>query len=618
MAEDNNTGYEFETEENPNSEQQDALAAQIKLNFEEAYNHKTALGLMDDWANFEDYWAGRVNETGGEDHPASNTNIINPIIESQVADLVDQPLDLMVKGLEPSDQVYAKDTKAVLEWVWKKNNPELLRDKLERQRLKFGGAVVKVWFDPYKYNNRGLPVVDAVNAANFFPDPKIKDYLKMQDADFIIHAMPKSIKYLRQRFGERAKAVEANANYQNSPLIYADSNKDSSGTAGKSQALLLEQWSKELDEDDNWVLRVVHMANGVILRDSFEDLKDEETGKPTSYYKKGNYPFVYIPCYSREGVLWGMGDVELLVPIQDLINDLDDQIRMNARLMGNIQVVVGIATGINLRKWTNKPGLKIPARDPSAWKMVEPPQMPSHIPGRRNEAFKEAEIISGRSDIVEGRSGGSLRAASAIISMQEAGLRRVNHKRLIAEAGYKQVVELLLDYIKEFYTEEMAFRLTEADKKESENDFLWMKGSELNNVPQLVPDYGAELDDNGRRPLKELKDEKGNIMKKEAEFDLEVVVGTGIPNNKAFIYQAAVELHREGILTLEESRLALKELISWPLIDPHNPQGQFTGRNLPPEQQGMGGNLQDPMQQQQNLPPEVMQQLGNMLGGQPV
>lgn len=626
MADEMNTGFEFEYEENKQSEDQKALAEQITMNFKEAYEHKTALGLMDDWAIYEDYWAGRVNEAGGEDHPASNTNIIHPIIESQVADLVDQPLDILLKGLEPSDQRYAKNTQALIDWVWKKNNPELKLDKAERQRLKFGGSVIKVWFDPFAFNDRGLPTFDPINPANFFPDPKIKDYLKMQDADFIIHAMPKSIKYLRQRFGEVAKMVEANAQYQYSPLIYEGSASDTSGESGKSQALLIEQWSRELNESDEWILRVVHMANGIILRDSFEDLKEEETGRISSYYENGKYPFVYIPCYSREGILWGMGDVGLLKPIQDMINDLDDQIRMNARLMGNIQIVVGIATGINLKKWTNKPGLKIPARDPNAWQIVKPPPIPNHIPGRRQEGFKEAEIISGRSDIVEGRSGGSLRAASAVISMQEAGLRRVNHKRLLAQAGYKMVVELLLDYIKEFYTEEMAFRITGVEPTDTDNDFMWFKGSQLNNIPKLVPDYGAPTDDTGKLPLTELRDEQGNIMDKEAEFDIEVIVGTGLPNNKAFVYQATVELHREGILTNEEARLCLKELINWPVIDPMNPVGEYAGRNLSPEQmamlnQGGGGGMMeepmmdDPMIQEQNLPPEIMNQVASIMGG---
>ena len=46
-----------------------------------------------------------------------------------------------------------------------------------------------------------------------------------------------------------------------------------------------------------------------------------------------------IVGYKRKGRLWGMaGDTEQLIPVQDIINSLDDQIRMNTRLMGNAQI----------------------------------------------------------------------------------------------------------------------------------------------------------------------------------------------------------------------------------------------------------------------------------------
>ena len=39
--------------------------------------------------------------------------------------------------------------------------------------------------------------------------------------------------------------------------------------------------------------------------------------------------------------------------------------------------MVGIGSGINVRKWTNKPGLKIPAKDHTAFQAVQPPFIPS-------------------------------------------------------------------------------------------------------------------------------------------------------------------------------------------------------------------------------------------------
>jgi hypothetical protein len=78
-------------------------------------------------------------------------------------------------------------------------------------------------------------------------------------------------------------------------------------------------------------------------------------------------------------------------------------------------------------------------------------------------------------------------------------------------------------------------------------------------------------------------DEKGEPITKEADFDLKITIGAGMPHNKSFMYQATLELFREGIITQEEARDTLKQIISWPVIDPYHPVGTFGGRNLSPD-----------------------------------
>ena len=166
-----------------------------------------------------------------------------------------------------------------------------------------------------------------------------------------------------------------------------------------------------------------------------------------------------------------MGDTEQLINTQDIVNDLDDQIRLNARLTGNPQVIVGVGSGINVHKWSNKSGLKIPAKDHTAFQVVQPPYIPAYINNRREKGFYETELISGRSDVVEGRRSGSLRAASAILALQEAGARRTNHKRLMLQEGLRKVVELDLEYAREFMDTEQAFDITENNKV----SYLWFR-----------------------------------------------------------------------------------------------------------------------------------------------
>ena len=599
---------------NPNTESENELANQVLTQFRAAYLAKDNDGLHTDWAEYEEYWSNRSNLPEDEDDPGSENNVVMPVIESQIADLVDEPLDVMVKGIEPSDQLFSYDVRVILEWVLHNNKMVFKLDDHEHNRLKFGTGIWKVWFDPYALRGRGLPIIDSICPSNFFPDPKIKRAWQIQDAEFIIQAGFQSLFQLRKRFGKRAKAVRPEWNTYLNIEIFKGEDASQVAAEVNDRALLIERWTKEIDSESGEIyLRLVCVAGNVVLYDSNWDA-DKRGYK--SYYQRGKYPFVVTPCYTRKGTLWGMGDIELLKPVQDLINELDDQMRMNARLMGNIQIVVGLASGINVKKWTNRPGLKIPARDPDAWRMVTPPEIPSIIPNRRAEAKIEAQEYSGRSDAVEGRRPGGVRAASAILALQEAGSRRVNHKKLMLQVGLSEVMQLVVDMIAEHYTEEMAFRIIGSKSDE----YLWFKGSELNEIPKYIPDENGEL-----YPLP--TEDGMDVERKVAEFDIMVSIGAGLPQNKAFMYQAVVELVREGLLTREEGRLFLKNIMSFPIIDPLVPIGQFAGRNLSPEMQAMANGMGNPMGNNYgNMPVEdmplpeqmdweVMQQIVGMLGG---
>lgn len=617
--------------ENPNTQQEFELVKTVYNQFKAAYLAKDNEGLHSDWAEYEEYWAGNANPPEDEDDPGSENNIILPVIESQIADLVDEPKDIIVSGVEPSDHFFSHDVQKILEWVITKNKFEIKLDEHERNRLKFGTGIWKVWFDPHALRSRGLPIIEPICPSNFFPDPKIKRAWQLQDCEFIIQANYQSLFILRKRFGKRAKAVRPEGKTLFNIEIFKGEDASEISAEINDRALLIERWTKEVDDNGEVYLRLVCVANGVLLYDSNWDA-DNRGYK--SYYKNGKYPFVVTPCYARKGTLWGMGDIELLKPVQDLINELDDQIRMNARLMGNIQIVVGLASGINVRKWTNKPGLKIPARDHTAWEIVRPPDIPAIIPNRRMEAKMEAQEYSGRSDAVEGRRPGGIRAASAIIALQEAGSRRVNHKKLMLQVGLSEVMQLVVDMVAEHYQEEMAFRILNRKPNSwfgNENDeYLWFRGSDLNNIPKYIPGMPITNPETGQEetPLVPLVSESGESETKSAEFDIVVSIGAGLPHNKAFLYQAVVELQREGLITREEGRLFLKQMMSFPIIDPLNPIGQFVGRNMSPEAMamanggGMGNNygnipVEEPQMEPmpEDIPPEVMNSLVQRMGG---
>lgn len=610
------------------SEKDKALWERIQTCYRASYLYKEGLGLPNLWRTCEAYWAGDVNLSESEEDPGSETNIVQPIVESQVADLVDGAMDFSVKGMEPTDSPHTDKVRHIFKWVWYMNKMIPTLDMFERERLNYGTSGFRVGYDPDACAGKGLPTIEYTGVEELFPDPKVKDFRHLNDGDFFIRTMPYSLKALVRRFGDKARSVQAEGSFSSyDPRIFKDQD-DGSGIDEviRSQALLFEFW--EIDEDNK--LRRVYAAGGVILEDSADTKKED--GSHDDFYDHGKYPYVIIPCYKKKGRLWGMGDTEQLIPTQDLINDLDDQIRMNARLMGNIQIVVGQAAGINVKKWTNLPGLKVQAKDPEAWRPVIPYPIPAYIPARRSEGFKEAEIISGRSDVTEGRRSGSLRSAAAIAQMVEAGSRRAKHKKLMLQEGLREVMDLVYEYVVEFMDVERAFDFEDGMKKES----MWFKGSDLKNVPiqTLNENYDPSADGPATSMYKDLIDEEtGEPMTRKAEFMVEVDFGAGLPNSPSFIYESAIELHRENIITLEEARATLKSVLNYPIVDPYKPQGKFIGRNNSAEQLAMANNMpmpgEDPMAvamgggmppQMPGQPPQIPgQQMMDpaMMGGQP-
>lgn len=401
--------------DHPNSDKDWITSKQVDDEFKAAFMGVQQLGLHKAWALYDDYWRSKQNEPESEDDPGSVTNVIHPVIESQVADLVDSPVDFLVKGTEPSDQAHAAYVKFILQWIWDQNTMTVKQDQFERHRLKYGTGIWKVYFDPLGNKGIGKVCMDVIGPEKFYPDPKVTSPYKIQDGDFCSQPADVSLTYLIRRFGPRARYVRPRTRTKYESNIYeGEGIKDAVGILNNSTTLL-EHWQK----DEEGLLRLIYKADDVILWDSSWDEKKEE-GKSSKYYhskpgesfyKNGKFPYVVVPCYLREGQVWGMGDVEMLKPTQDLINDIDDQIRLNTRLMGNIQVVVGLASGINPNKWTNKVGLRIPARDPNAWRIVQPAGLPPHVMDRRELAKREAEVISGRPDVVDGRKPAGLKAA---------------------------------------------------------------------------------------------------------------------------------------------------------------------------------------------------------------
>jgi hypothetical protein len=561
-----------DTTKPPQTPDQERLACRVQDLFRGAYEAKDQMDLMVNWARFDDYVHSIQNEPISEEHPGSVTNIIKPIIDSEISDITDKPFSTDALGREPSDQMYATDVQDGMDFVLDKNQFKTKLSLSEHDRLELGTTVIKVYTDPEALNKRGLPTFEIVSPANFFPDPKWTASHLLQECEFIIHAVPRPLSWIRRAFPKMGKYVHREISCPYDPDLDIPTTKTDEVSVDTSQkALLIECYMR----DDNGDLFCVHVANHIVLEDS------RDNGLVgTKLQRRNMFPFEAIICYPRRGTGWGMGDVEYLIPTQDLINDMDDQIRMAARSMGNPQIAISLTAagkGFDARKWTNMPGLRIPMRDINAFKVVPPVPVSSDVVVRREKAFEEANIISGRPDVARGQTPGQgVTAASAIIALQQAGQKTVIHKFETMKQGWSRVLGLLYDEMVTHWKEGMWIRINGRAP-----DFRFIDPSKLSNVPIMVPNLENESGGDTLKPLmgtEMVTDPETGLsfermtepMTRSAEFDLKLNIGNGLPTDKAFIYQTLLDLAKlqvEGrpVISWQELRDYLRQEVSLPL-----------------------------------------------------
>lgn len=607
------------------TEKETLEAQRVQRLFEGSWLAKQNMQLHAKWRTFDDYYHGRQVVPDTPDDPCSNTNIIKPIIDSQIADLVDSPQAVQAEGVELSDELYSIQVQHMLDYVLDQNKFTQKLELAEHDRLELGTSVYKVYFDDDALGGRGLPTYEIINPANFFPDPKVTSYHLLQESEFIIHATWKPLSWFRRKFPDRGKYIIRQLNVLYDPKIYVGDNSDESEYSTSQRALLLECYMK----DDNGDLYCLTVSQHIVLQDT-----RKEKGK---LQRRDMYPFVLIPCYPQRGVIWGQGDVELLLPTQDIVNDLDDQIRINARLMGNPQIAFGInaGRGFDPRKWTSASGLRVPMRDVNAFRVIEARPVSQDIPARREKAFQEADIISGRPDVTRGEQPSGVTAFRAIAALQQAGQKGTVHKKAMLKAGFQQVLQLLYDEIIENWDNEMWIRI-----EGQTPDYKFYDPRELKNIPQLIPNELSQESENEPNHMP-LTDEKGKEMTRAAEFDLRLSIGDGLPSDKAFVFDTIVDLSKiaiEGkpVIFWQELREYLREEVGLPLKDeedmmqqqqqvPGQPQGgQIMPQGMPqqappmPPQQIPPQVLADMMQQQQAPPQPMPNNVIPMQGGMPV
>ena len=554
------------------SEKEIEDSEQFLIWYRRAYEDKQRLGLMKKWDDISKYWEGDFDYSD-EDDPAPNTNITNANVEGKTALLCDQSLAIQVDPREPGDRPFCDMARTLADFIKERNKMYRKIEVHERRREMFGTGIFRVLWDFDKLEGKGLPIIEPIHPSKLFIDPAITDVYDIQEAQYIIEAKAKSIYNAKMEFGEElADCIIANYD----PIENLIQNSE------EEQYVHLLVWTR-YKENGVLKLRLVEMsADGVILKDTKKELKkvhekkeseliekqtkllDQGKNKEASELKaeefelfpNSKYPYFLTPDMYRENTVWAKASAELVLPISDQIDELDDSILRNARLTGNPIPIIETSSGIDAEKVTNTPGQTIVANNINGMKWLQPPTIPQYLIEKRADTINNDKTIVTRfSDQMIGKQQAGVGTATESLALQNSGNSMIEHKKGLLQETLSEVFEYAIELALLNWNTTMIFRITGED---GQDKFTSFNPENLNRIPVLT-EADTEYRNAYREAHKDAKPEDYEYMQvynetRKVMFDLSVSVGAGLPNNRAYRYSIVRQAYVDKAITTPEYR----------------------------------------------------------------
>lgn len=195
---------------------------------------------------------------------------------------------------------------------------------------------------------------------------------------------------------------------------------------------------------DNW--RCIVTTGNIVL-------VDRPCGGPEGVNGHGTQPYSRFVLFDS-GEWYGPSLVELLAPLQRLINSILGSIVRNLFLMGNPQIVESPRSASRNKRIRNGPGQRVEA-EPDNYRWLQPPQIHSTFAIDVVGFLKsEIEHLSGLSAMTQGFSPTGRNAQSVLDSVQDAAFVRVRNSLRELERTLRDVGNKMVANIAEFYTEQ--------------------------------------------------------------------------------------------------------------------------------------------------------------------
>lgn len=477
--------------------------------------------------------------------PNSFIPITAPIINGQIASIVDQNIAAKVKGIGPSDQEFASSGQKIVDLVFRCNSIKQILKPVTGRYLKFGVGWFALDWDENALDGFGMPKIRCPQTTKVFIDGNIKDTVDYQKGQYLIEEVGyQSIMWARQEFGD---------DYADHLMVRAgDSDFNAEITDDEQFSFMyLKVWHR----NNKWGnLQLLEMdSTGFVLRES-----DPES--PYYEYVNNQYPYYPVGLYQEEGEFHRFGDGQLLYFMQDTINKLYDEVITACKFSAQSRTFIDPAGEMDPDEFDSDPSHPVPCKDPRANVFIASPGTINPVVERLiQNIMNEARRATRFSDLMAGTSPGEKITATQAGIQTNQGNTGISDKKGDISEGLKFVANYIIGMCMELWESGQWFRITE-DK----DDFEWVDARQLTKIPILIPadekfkkkwkEKHPDTDISHMpkfmqyEPNRDVEDEGEIIAKagqpqtKQAVFDIDVSIGEGLPTNKLALYNIILSL----------------------------------------------------------------------------
>ena len=487
-------------------------------------------------------------------------------IANKHADAMDNYPAPNILPREPGDVEEARRLSDIVPVVLQQTGFERTYSEVWWDKLIGGTAIYGVFWDGSKLGGLGDIAVEPVDVVNLFWEPGITDiqrsadvfYVRLEDNAALERAYPQ----LAGNLGGSTLNVSA--------YVY----DDTVNTADKS---LVVDWYYKRSGQSGTQLHYCKYVNDTVLYSS------ENVGTP--WYDHGKYPFVFDPLYRIKGTPCGFGYVDIGKGTQEYIDRGDQAIMANMLSNAAPRFFIRSDGAVNEQEYADWTKPFVHTNGNLGQDSILP------VTGRGlsgiylnvlEQKIAELKETTGNRDVSTGGSTSGVTAASAIAALQEAGSKLSRDSNKAAYRAFREVVELVVELIRQFYDAPRQFRIIGESGRQ---EFVIYSNEALRPQAQGVA-FGVDM---GYRV---------------PQFDLEITAEKASPYSKLSQNELALQFFGAGFFNpqMTDQALACLEMMD------------FDGKEQIMQRIAANGTLYQRflMVQQQAV---AMAQLADQLGG---